>query len=692
MAESPGSPASVLHIHRLRSQYLVARDHPFPEGVRSNLDGVVRHQLENLSRVLEPLCSVADESLWVIRRLDVEVAVDATWEPERIARPWAAELGRSLQRILNAGERCGEVLRFPNRAAFLARFVTDLAEGSAWEDWYYDSFDSLRSLPTETAICEALARDASVAEAALHLLSDEGCLEKVLSRLSPANVWRIVHACGAHAAIRPSSCDARQIINTLLDACREAHLASPYHPADALRLYLAISRRSPAVSAAGLSEALDHFVTLAEFVRAEADCQLLDALSRGDFDQAIQAARSSALGYVTALEYFQEAAKGDPQLIARTITVLRRSPRPGGLDGLAGSQYGQSLESFCGGAFLLLRPLIDSGIHRLIESVAPVDPGTADAADAWRWLVLVKCLGREHALRNAEDSALAFVAGLNRPPDSWETIRASSEDSNRQLHWRNFVMVLGERERIETRCWLAELVHEGSRILVIRDLASDEWLWAGLVSPDAGAAADTLECAVEFLRVDCGLCPEYMFLDPILSREIHGTGAECFDIVLPAEPATGQPADINKRGFTLWNKNGRNVPTEERDLWARQLLRFVPGETDLDYLRLDSLGLFCNLEPTEDLFWSVATRAVLKDFARRLIGFDQSSCSFLQRNFLGTPASVRVAPGADDVKEIQVLLQQPPLYLVLNIAGMDGEAFTVPWIQGERVTLNFSRS
>ena len=97
-----------------------------------------------------------------------------------------------------------------------------------------------------------------------------------------------------------------------------------------------------------------------------------------------------------------------------------------------------------------------------------------------------------------------------------------------------------------------------------------------------------------------------------------------------------------------------------------------------------------DLEPSADLFWSVAARAVLKDFARRLIGFDQSSCSFLHRNFLDTPASIRVRPGADDVNEIQVQLQRPPLYLVLNIAGMDGETFAVPWIQDERVTLKFS--
>jgi len=685
MDENTGRTASALRIQRLHSEYLVGRDHPFPESLRSELDEFVRRRFQDLcSRALEPFCPAGDESLWFIRQLNVDLALDATaWDPERLARPWAVELGRSVRRVLSGGERGDDVVRFPNRAAFLARFVADLASGSAWDKWFYDSFDSLRSLPTGSAICEALVGDASIAEAALHRVSEEGHLEKVLAQLSPAGARRIVQTLAHAAGSSPS--DARSIIEALLNSPREASLISTGRPAEALRLFVAASERNSAIPVTGLAEALDHLLALAEYLRADARGTVLEALLRGDLNEALQAAESSSA--LAALNYFRSTVKADAALMARTIAQLQK-PGP------AARANGQFLEGFCGGAFLLLRPVIDSGISRLIDSIAPAASTEPDAAADWRRLVLLKCLGHDHALRNSDDSVLALAAGANRPGDS--LLRVSGKTTH-PLPWRAFVTALAERGRIETGCWLAELVVGcplERRTLVIRDLASDEWLWAGVIASDADAAAQTLESAIEFLGTACGLRAECVFLDPGLRREIRKATAspDCPAILRSPEAAVqdASAGDVNESAFTLWHKSPRTIPPEDRDRWARQLSRIVPGATDLDYLRGDSPGWSGGLEPSTDLFWSVAARGVLKDFARRLIGFDQSSCSFLYRNFLDMPASIRVQPGADDVNEIQVHLQRPPLYLVLNIAGMDGESFAVPWIHDERVALKFS--
>jgi hypothetical protein len=704
MDESPGRSASALHIQRLRSEYLVAPDHPFPEGLRSELDEAVRNSFEDLcAQALEPLFPPADESVWLIRQLDLDLALNSI-RVDGIARPLAVQFGRSLHRILNEGERYGEVVRFPSRVAFLSHFVADLVQGSAWDKWWYcNFFDSLRSLPTEIAIREALVRDPSFTEAALYSLRQEDRLESVLAQLSWVSVSRIVQSCAASVGTTSSSTSGRQMLAAILSAWPEAGLASTSRPADFLRLYLVTRERSPTISAAALCEALDHLFALADFVRSEASAYALNSMQRGNFNEAIEtAARSSQPKAVTALRYFTQAVEGDAALMARTIAVMESSGGPRPLAQSATRRTSHSLESCCGGAFLLLRAMMESGICRLIQSISSDVPERIDAAGMLRWLVLLKCLGNDHALRNAADAALALLAGLDDPPTShsWETIRMIGYSPNGQSQWLSFVMVLAERERIEARCWLAELVihspTERARTIVIRDLTSDEWLFGGLIASDAtGATADALGDALEFLQTYCRLSAEFIILDSRLSREIETHGFRAWQKhseigVSSLKYAVGlQSDDFIERNFTIWNQNKPEVPSEEYGRWSHQLSRFVPAAVDLDFLRLGHLNLFRDLYLQEDLFWSVAARTVLKDFSRRLIGFDYSSAGFLQSNFLEAPASIRIYPRINEADEVCVRLVRPPLHLVLSMAGADGETLAIPWLGGAQVSPEF---
>ena len=136
MTAPTSPPASVVRIARLNVNCLVPREHPSPLALRSQLATVVERQLPSAcAGLLGPLCPESDPSVWFIRRMNVDVAVNATWEADLMARAWSQPLAQALSRNVSSGDDGTDVLHFPNRAAYLAQFLCDLADGVAWSKW-----------------------------------------------------------------------------------------------------------------------------------------------------------------------------------------------------------------------------------------------------------------------------------------------------------------------------------------------------------------------------------------------------------------------------------------------------------------------------------------------------------------------------------------------------------------------------
>src|SRR5438105_3977460 len=132
---------SLLRIRRFRAQYLVSNEHPAPERVKDRLDEAVRKQLAgSIASALFTWFPDTDPSLWLIRRLEIDVAVNAAWEREGLARSLSKEVVRTLGLTLRDRMDQDNVVRFPNRRAYLASFLADLAAGDAWRRWYYEAF------------------------------------------------------------------------------------------------------------------------------------------------------------------------------------------------------------------------------------------------------------------------------------------------------------------------------------------------------------------------------------------------------------------------------------------------------------------------------------------------------------------------------------------------------------------------
>ena len=134
--------------------------------------------------------SDSDPSVWIIQQLNIEAAVNVAGEPEQISRALGAQIARCLSAVLQEGNQ-DNVRHFRNRAEYLASFLSDLASGSAWNQWYYESFGGLKPLPVPAALRTAVCNDVATGKMALSLLSAVE-LQQVLNELTPQDARRIL--------------------------------------------------------------------------------------------------------------------------------------------------------------------------------------------------------------------------------------------------------------------------------------------------------------------------------------------------------------------------------------------------------------------------------------------------------------------------------------------------------------------
>ncbi|MGH2586072.1 MAG: hypothetical protein ACRDJE_14255, partial [Dehalococcoidia bacterium] len=170
---------STLQIERLRCRYRVPREHPNPWGVQARLDRLVREGLVEggWTDAVASLVSEDEAGVLVIRRLELKLLLGVgAPEDTRLAALWRRGLTRALARALAAEPDGRWLIRFPSRAAYLARFAEDLVAGTAAGAWYYEPFRSLLTLPIGAALREAFRRDPTSILPALALLDERGRL------------------------------------------------------------------------------------------------------------------------------------------------------------------------------------------------------------------------------------------------------------------------------------------------------------------------------------------------------------------------------------------------------------------------------------------------------------------------------------------------------------------------------------
>ncbi len=382
-----------LRVAAVDAVYLVAAGHPSPERLARQLDDVVRKELPSALRTtLMPLLKSNDPALWFIRRLDVPVDVNAAWGPDAIACSWARQISRTLVQDLSGAGDGGNVIRFPDRAAYLARFVADAASGDAWSHWFYRPFAGLRALPVSAAIRTALVDNPALGLAALRRL-DLRELGTIIAALTDADARRILNslAGGYEEASLDTSLGAAAAAWPSIAAVCDALSASR----SALALFVrAAGAGGPAARL--VAEAVAALAVIMHTSSASTSSRLRHALAAGDAGLMRELAGTAA----PALEIFA-------QLSHRQLDAAFRAVAPA-----SAVQHAEieARHTRFGGALLLL-PLLDALECNAIAADWPA-LGATRAAQLLRWLVLVKCLGRPRVDAAFHDPALRDAFGI----------------------------------------------------------------------------------------------------------------------------------------------------------------------------------------------------------------------------------------------------------------------------------------
>ncbi|MEO6775559.1 MAG: hypothetical protein ABI467_21540, partial [Kofleriaceae bacterium] len=178
-------------IGRLAMECAVPQDHRDPSAVRVRLNDASDRLATALGELLAPLGKLGDEVI-LIRKLELSFELDTSLDPNALAKQWAARIAAGLAAWLRPEARTSMV-RFPDQAHYLARFLVDTASGHAAQAWYYKRWRGLAALSAAAQLRSALIEEPARGMAALATLTPLE-LTAVLAALGPREARRVCEA------------------------------------------------------------------------------------------------------------------------------------------------------------------------------------------------------------------------------------------------------------------------------------------------------------------------------------------------------------------------------------------------------------------------------------------------------------------------------------------------------------------
>jgi hypothetical protein len=372
-------PDSRLQIRRVQAQYLVPSGHSAPSHLKDRLDNEFKRNLSHvLSNAFSSWFSETDSSLWFVKQLEIDLAVNASSRGEHVAKTFSRQLGRALNDTLQDCSDPGNVVRFVNHADYLAHFLADLAAGVAWGRWYYESFWGLRLVPASAALRTAVCNEPDTGKAALLLLRKNE-LHDVLRTLNQQDA-RLMLEIFTSGAGSDDSLESSEIAASVAQFADLNSLIEFDGWARALYLYLGVAR---------------------EHEESKAD---LPAVLRASPVRIREVAEKLPLLQTTQNELLEITHRSTP----------------------------------FGGAFLLL-PIIDE--LPLAEALATwPHADEAAAISLVRFLVLIKCGGHEVAKRTFSDPVIRDLMMI--PPGVWVEVLNDWQSRVSETDVQNFLRVL----------------------------------------------------------------------------------------------------------------------------------------------------------------------------------------------------------------------------------------------------------
>jgi hypothetical protein len=574
-----------LIIERWNVTYCAPQIEPLAHTDRKRLDELLRTEVAAaLARSVETSIESADPSVWRIRSLSIDLAQQSG--PFSSIGPgarqaWATHLASAILGEMHDDADSSRVLRFPSRADYLAHFLVDLVGGRAWDRWYFEEFDSLRSLSTSRAICEVLLQqEGDVAAALIALLSNRG-LHDILEALSLSDAGRLFESCFLSGSTATSSVSRTVWCARLLEIwsqtpCR-IHGDNPWR--DGL-WWLAIAaahfencelEREPIQVISSLLQIRSLFLSLPSLWHRG---RLIQLIAQGQLNDAAQFAHSPNFPLSeTAIEDLASHMQGDLDWGLNAISILTGDQSAVQLSVAADKSGGASSHlSHFAGIFRLGPSFLDNSVQRIL-SAALRNVEDAPLLSLLIHLVAAKCLGAERAAASLDDVALRLFSGLDSDSFARSFDKAQSAGTLINLDFHAIHAAL-----------LQELLAAGR---------TDRTRWV------------TVPCSSSIFLIDS---------DTRTWLDIATPGAPAFASVAISSSAEPPVAD-------------------------RSVLSGRSPSVDLAYFSLaEALPA---LPPQLDLVLTLVAHCVFDHFTRRLMGFHLSSPPYIYENFLVGSGTLR---------------------------------------------------
>jgi hypothetical protein len=569
--------AGALHIESHVVRYRVARGgngHAMRSALDEALTGSLVHRLRTATLPGDA------EGVWRIRRLDVRTSVAASSTPGRVANLLAAAVAAALERTLERGSDGDGVLWYPDRAAFLARFLVDCADGRAAGRWQYGEFGDLTGASSSAAIRDAVSREPGTAIDAMVRLGPAD-LRRLLRHLAPPDSDAVLDALARVTA--PDAGDPAPLVvgalRRLLDRSALPHEAH----AAALAVFLEVARHDGSPPSARTAPRARESARLAAALRAgrpeEAE-RLGEALAVG----AWRAVGAHEMGRLSELVAWPADARRD----AVGLLVRARSGAPGRVPGPPPSLMATDL----GGMFLLL-PLLE---EFPLRSATASWPGL-DGMDGCRladYLAVIGALGADRGAAAVLDPMLRLALGVPPEIDAEAIARWSRGVPPIAIVRANRGFVAGLR-RLGTAAGAVTIAPQGERVVAVDGRRG---IWLGTAPP---------------------------------------APASIRDLVASIEAGLGEPAAV--AGSEAWIEaclQPERAHPDPPDSWLLARLE--------EQARYAALGPPFDLAPAVRDMLMLGAQALGRDLAWRLPGLTRSSLPYLWENVLSFPATVSVEP------------------------------------------------
>jgi hypothetical protein len=398
-----------VRIHQFNAQYNVARNaiaHDNPADLQRRLDRIAT---DLLARVLDDRIADltdSDDPICFIQEMEVNLTLDPTYLDDRqLAATWADALYKGILQTLSHPDSSAVI--FPNRGEFLASFLEDLLRGRAWDYWYYEEFDSLRSDSVGQAALKVLVKDGDTGRDALLELTRRGSLDLLLANLGDGEVDAIASQCLLPPSLRVILPNALPVWVQSLRSLLGSGLRLTFTLSrDAMRLYFNLLHQRPELGPdVNLARFIRDVLELRQTVAAMNDRSAFLSHLGSDNWTATLNPLGRGSGQQLLMSLMRELTGGEVVALLRDLQVETLQP------------ISQRVVTPYGGVFLLVGAIADLELYDFLQRCPYPEPEGISKIGILLWAIALQCLGDRNAIQAKRDRGLTLLAGLSKVPD-----------------------------------------------------------------------------------------------------------------------------------------------------------------------------------------------------------------------------------------------------------------------------------